>query len=197
MNAEVSAGVGAEVHAMAEPAFFPDLRGFDPPVESQDARLRRLRPMVIGRGLPDAQLLELADRLGGSEVLLAFTWRLTLEDARALTGRMPEGALREQLVEALAEARGSRLLVSGHTLGIPERKWLLQDPLALTLKLAAAVSVLHWDPELTGWLSRGGGEGANVGATLVAELIARDETLTRDGILRLCRMVAQLLDERK
>lgn len=133
---------------MAEPAFFPDLRGFDPPVESRDARLRRLRPLVIGPGLPDAELLEVADRLGGSEAQLRFTWRLTPADARALLPGLPGGAVRERVLEALAGEHGETLLVSGTSLGVPERAWLLGDPVALGLGLATRVWVGHQDPGL-------------------------------------------------
>ena len=52
-----------------------------------------------------------------------------------------------------------------------------------------------WDPALTGRMSRGGGEGAHVGASLMAELTRRDEALDRAGILRLYGMVERLLDE--
>jgi len=57
------------------------------------------------------------------------------------------------------------------------------------------VYVGHWDPGLTAWLSRGRGEGAVVGASLMAELIRRDASLDRSGVLRLCEMVARLLNE--
>ena len=145
----------------------PDLRGFEPPPESRDARLR---PLLIGAGLPDAVLLELADRLGSSEVRLSFTWRL--------------------------EVVAARVLVTGDALSAAERAWLLSDPLAVSLELAVKVYVGHWDPGLTRWLERGGGQGAHVGASLVAELMRRDETLDRTEIHRLCGMVARLLNEK-
>ena len=88
-----------------------------------------------------------------------------------------------------------RELITGEALSTAERVWLLGDPLAVSLRLAMRVWVGHWDPGLARWLSRGGVEGAHVGASLVAELMRRDEALDRAEIHRLCVLVARLLDE--
>jgi len=94
-------------------------------VEPLAARAARLRPLVIGDRLSDAELLELADRLGGSEVLTVFNWRFERQVAQALLVSLPDGPLRAKVEGALRGA-GAYVRVSGRQLSGAERQWLLR-----------------------------------------------------------------------